>query len=482
MRKFIAVLPDLDALIDSDPLLTEYAFLLRNIRADGRYLLTEQAEEAVAKLNISGGAAWSDLQSYLTSTVQAEYKGEQLGLSAVRNLAYDPDPAVRKDAYEAEVKCYEKVRDGICFAINSIKRQAITETRLRGHESPLSRTLYEARMKRETLDALIAAIEESLPKFREYLRAKGRALGHENGLPWYDLFAPMGRSDRKYTVEQARDELLSLFGTFDAGMRDVIARAFDEQWIDFYPRDGKTGGAFCNGIHPIGQFRILTNFDGSFSSVSTLAHELGHGFHDQCILSHRILNSSYCMPLAETASIFNEQVLATAALKRADGPQERLALLEGSIQEACQVICDIYSRFRFESALFDRRENEFMFPDTLCRMMLEAQAAAYGDGLDPQIRHPYMWACKSHYYSADLNFYNFPYAFGCLFARGLYEKYAAEGSSFVPKYKELLRAATVNTVEDTAAMVGVNVTDIEFWRSGLRSIADEIDEYVALLG
>lgn len=481
-RKYIASLPDLDGLIASDPLLTEYGYLLRNIREDSRYLLSEEAETVIAKLNISGGSAWGDLQNYLTSTVQAEYQGGKLGLAAVRNLAYDADPKVRRDGYEAELACYEKIRDGLSFSLNSIKQEVITETKLRGYGSPLARTLLESRMKKETLDALLAAIEEFLPKFRAYLRAKGRALGHENGLPWYDLFAPMGRYDRKYTPEQARDELLSLFDTFDTELKEVMARAFDERWIDFFPRDGKAGGAFCCGIHPIGQFRILTNFDGTFSSVATLAHELGHGFHDQCVFTaHRILNGEYSMPVAETASIFNEQVLAAAALKRASDAQERLALLENKIQDACQIICDIYSRYRFETELFSRRENEFMFPDTLCQMMLAAQDEAYGDGLDPVLRHPYMWACKGHYYSTGLSFYNFPYAFGGLFARGLYAKYMAEGAPFVPKYKALLRATTVNTVEDTAAMADINLADIDFWRSGLQSIADEIDEYIALL-
>ena len=482
LKQFIAGREDLEALIAADPLLTEYAYLLRTIKEDGAHLLSEQAEDIVARLNISGGAAWGDLQSYLTSTVTAELRGETMGLAAVRNKAYDADADVRREGYEAELRCYDKIKDGVAFALNSIKQQVITETRLRGYASPLERTLRESRMSRATLDALMTAIDEYLPKFRAYLRAKGRALGHENGLPWYDLFAPMGHLGRTYTVEQAREELTGLFSTFDGELRDLVARAFDESWIDFFPRDGKQGGAFCSGIQPIGQSRVLTNFDGTFSDVSTLAHELGHAFHNYCVMgTHRILNGDYSMPVAETASNFNELILADAALKRADDPQEQLALIEGGLQDVCQIICDIDSRYLFETAVFENRESEFMFPDKLCRMMLDAQERTYGDGLDPALRHPYMWVCKGHYYSADLSFYNFPYAFGGLFARGLFAQYRAEGAAFVPKYKALLRATTVHSVEDTAALAGIDLTKPDFWRQGLQNVAEQIDRFIELV-
>lgn len=481
-RRFVAGLPQLEELIAADPLLGEYAYLLRTTRDDARYLLSEQAEEILAKMDISGGAAWGDLQSYLTSNVTADYRGERLGLAAVRNLAYSRDPAVRRDAYEAELKSYERIRDSVAFSLNSIKKQVLTESALRGFSSPLAETLRDSRMRPETLEALLGAIREYLPKFRAYLRAKGRALGHENGLPWYDLFAPMGRMERTYTTEQARDELLTLFSAFDGELRDTVARAFREEWIDFYPREGKQGGAFCSALFPVGQFRVLTNFGGAFSDVSTLAHELGHGFHDMCVMkAHRPLNGDYSMPVAETASNFNELILADAAYARAQDDQERLALLEGGLQDVCQIICDIYSRYLFESAVFARRENEFMFADELCAMMLEAQEQAYGDGLDPQLRHPYMWACKGHYYSSGLSFYNFPYAFGGLFARGLFAQYKREGAAFVPRYKALLRATTVGTVEDTAALAGIDLTRPDFWRAGLQGVAEQIDRFLALV-
>ena len=259
----------------------------------------------MARMSLSGADAWEELQSYLTSSVQVDFRGGKTTLSAIRNLAYDPDPATRREAYEAELACYPKIADSVAYSLNSIKLQMLNDCRLRGYESPLQRALYNARMQRKTLDAMFSAIDKYLPKFWAYLRGKAKALGHENGMPWYDMFAPMGENDKTYTLEQARDVLLKLFGSFDGELRAMGEEAFDNAWIDFYPREGKVGGAFCCGIQAIRQSRILTNFDGTYSDLVTLAHELGHAFHNVNLYSHRPLNKHYSMPVAETASTFN---------------------------------------------------------------------------------------------------------------------------------------------------------------------------------
>lgn len=481
MKAYIAAQKDLDQLIAADPLLTDYKYLLTTIREDSKYLLSEREEEIMARMSISGADAWSELQNVLTSSVPVAYNGETTNLSAIRNLAYDPDPAVRKSAYEAELGCYDRIADSVAYSLNSIKLQVINECELRGFASPLEKTVHDAAMKMETLDALMSAIDEELPAFHKYLRVKARALGHEGGLPWYDLFAPMGKSGKKYTVDEARDYLLNLFAGFDKSLHDMVERAFKEEWIDFYPRSGKSGGAFCAALPCQKESRILTNFDGSFSDIVTLAHELGHAFHGQNIFTHRIMNMDYSMPVAETASTFNENVVMNAAISAAQSREEKIALIEGQLSDACQIICDIYSRYLFESAVFAERREKFMSADDLCAMMLDAQKKAYGDGLDHSVLHPYMWVCKSHYYSGGTSFYNFPYAFGGLFARGLYAQYRQEGAAFVEKYKKLLNATTVMSVEDTAKIAGIDITDKAFWKQGLRSFAEEIDEFCALV-
>ena len=477
-QEWASSLPNLLELVAQDEVLKEYTFLFANMKENSRFLLPGRGEEIMAKLSLSGGNAWSDLQQFLTSTVPVTYRGEKTNLSVIRNMAYDPDPAVRKDAYEAELACYERIADPIAFALNSIKLETITDCELRGYEGALDRTLKEAHMSRATLDAMLGAMDEYLPKFWQYLKAKAKLLGYENGLPWYDLFAPMGTMTGKYTAEGSRDYLVKLFSGFDSELADMVARAFDNAWIDFYPRDGKAGGAFCSEVNCLGESRILTNFDGQFGDVVTLAHELGHAFHNQCIDGHRMLNRDYSMPLAETASTFNECIIMNAAIKEAQNDGERLALIESQLQDATQVICDIYSRYRFETMVFQRRGEEFMNAQTLCNMMTEAQKQSYGDGLDERVMHPYMWVCKSHYYGPT--FYNFPYAFGALFARGLYAQYERDGAAFVPKYKKLLYTTPIASAEDTAKVADIDLTDKAFWRSALQTIADKIDLFCQL--
>ena len=472
-------LPNLMELVEGDENLKDYTFLFKNMAESSRYLLPGIGEAVAAKLSLSGGDAWSEMQQYLTSTVPVTYRGETTNLSAIRNLAYDPDPQVRKDAFEAEIACYDRIKDPVAYALNSIKLETISDCQLRGYESPLHRTVKHNDMKMETLDAMLAAMDAYAPKFWQYLKAKAKALGHENGLPWYDLFAPMGKTSTKFTAEDARNYLVTLFAEFDQELSDMVASAFDNAWIDFYPRDGKAGGAFCADANHICESRILTNFDGMFGDVVTLAHELGHAFHNQCIFSHRPLNQGYSMPLAETASTFNECVVMASAIAKAADKEEKIALIESQLQDATQIICDIYSRFRFEKSVFDNREEKFMNADDLCNQMMEAQKLSYGDGLDPNALHPYMWICKSHYYGPT--YYNFPYAFGGLFARGLYAQYEKEGAAFVPKYKKLLNTTPIATAEDVAKVADIDLTDVGFWRAALQTIADQIDTLCALL-
>ena len=478
-QDWAAKLPDLMELVMADEKLKNYEFLFRNMQENVRYLLPGQGEEIMARMQLSGGNAWSDLQGFLTSTVPVSYNGETTNLSTIRNLAHNADPAVRKAAYEAELLCYDRIKDAVAFALNSIKLETINDCQLRGYESPLERVLKNSYMKRETLDAMFSAIDEYLPKFWQYLKVKAKVLGHENGLPWYDMFAPMGASSTKFTAESARDFLVELFRGFNPEEADMIAEAFDNAWIDFYPRDGKSGGAFCAGIESLGESRILTNFCGTFSDVVTLAHELGHAYHNLCIRDHQPLNRDYSMPVAETASTFNECVVMAAAIEKAADKAEKLALIENQLQDATQIICDIYSRYRFESRVFENREAQFMDADALSDMMLQAQKECYGDGLDHNVLHQYMWVNKSHYYGPS--FYNFPYAFGGLFARGLYAQYEAEGESFVPKYKKLLYTTTVATAEDTAKVADIDLTDKTFWRNALQTIADQIDLFCQLV-
>ncbi len=478
-EKFAGNLDDLDSVIESDELLSQYKFYFEEIKNDISHMMSDEAEALFAKMNISGGKAWGDLFSHLTSTVKVDYNGEVTSLSAIRGLADSEDPAVRKSAFEAEIACYDKIKDSIAFALNSIKAQVNLEAELRGYADPLAMTLKQSRMEKATLDAMLEAMREAMPAFRKYLRHKAKLLGYENGLPWYEILAPMGKAgSESFSVEDAHKYLVEHFATFAPDLAEMVDRAFNEEWIDFYPRAGKVGGAFCSNLPFVGQSRILTNFSGSFGSVVTLAHELGHAYHGQQIQSHRPLNTGYTMPVAETASNFNELIIVNDAIAKSEG-EEKIQLIESQIQDSTQIIVDIYSRFLFEDEVIRRRNDTFLYANELEKIMTNAQKEAYGDGLDPECLHPYMWCCKSHYYRAGLSYYNFPYAFGGLFSRGLYAKYLEEGEAFLPKYRELLRATTVDTVENVAAIAGIDLTRPEFWRESLKTITDQIEMFIS---
>ena len=465
--------------ITADENLKDYEFYFAEAKQQYKHLLSDELEDVIAKFSISGGDGWEQLFEAMTSGVEGEFKGEKVTLSEIRNMAYDADAAVRKEAYETELKMYDTIKEPIAFALNNIKQQVLTETSLRGFESPLAQTLEASRMSRQTLDALLEAIREYLPQFRAYLKHKASLLGHENGLPFYDLFAPIGESSRRFTIEESKEFLLENFKGFSEDLAQMTKEAYENNYIDFLPRKGKVGGAFCSNLPFIKQSRILTNFSGSLSDVVTIAHELGHAYHGLHIENHRVLNQEYSMPVAETASTFNENIVMNTVINEASDA-EKVALLESQLQDTTQIIVDIYSRYLFESAVFENREKSFMFSKDLEQLMLDAQKEAYGDGLDPDAMHPYMWACKPHYYSSGLSFYNFPYAFGGLFSKGLYAIYQEQPEGFVEKYQELLRATTVTSAEDTAKVLGVDVTDSAFWKKALAQVADNIEQFIAL--
>ncbi len=477
VEKYISNIENLDSYIQQDETLSAYTYFLTSIQEGAKYTLDESVEETIAKMNLFAGKAWKDQFSYLTSSLEIDMDGESVTLSEIRNLAYDPDQEVRKKAYQAELKGYAKIKDAIAFSLNNIKAQVNMTSSMRRFPSALDEALHKADMKRETLDAMIEAMKEYMPKFREYLKRKATLLGHTNGLPFYDLFAPVGEDDTKYSIEEARVYLHKQFSTFSTELADMLNRAYDEEWIDFYPKKGKVGGAFCYNMPKQEQSRILLNYDGFLTDIVTLAHELGHAFHGQQIATHKPLNLSYSMPVAETASTFNENIIMNAAIQEASG-DAKIALMESQLQDTTQIILDIYSRFVFESTVFERKKEEFLFPEQLEQIMLDAQKEAYGDGLDPNQLHPYMWVCKGHYYSEALSFYNFPYAFGGLFARGLYALYMEDRNTFVSKYNDLLHATTITSVEDCAKTMGIDLSDKAFWLKSLASYSEVIDAFL----
>lgn len=474
---------DLDDLANKSDVIKTYLFILKSNQEEAKHMLSDKEEVLASKLSLVGSNSWGDLQGQLTANLSIKVEGfeENMPLSAVRNLAYDHSEKVRKAAYEAELAAYKQIEDSVAMALNNIKREVNIMMPLRGYKDALEKTLKQSRMSKATLDAMIEAIKDEAPKFREYFKLKARALGHKNGLPFYDLFAPMGSMHKTYTIEEAKELVLDVYGSFSKPLYELGKEAFENRWIDVLPKEGKSGGAFCAGLDNHNESRVLTNFTGSLSDVQTLAHELGHAYHGRVVLDNAPLNRDYPMPLAETASIMCQTLMAKKMINDMTDPNELLTVVEESLQEDSQCVIDILSRFLFESKVLEQPISRPLSALDMCNFMLEAQDESYGDGLDPEYKHPYMWLCKGHYYSAGLNFYNWPYAFGLLFGKGLYKQYLKDKETFVKNYDQMLRNTGFMSVEDVAMSMNIDVTKKDFWIESLKFIEEDIDLFEKLL-
>lgn len=483
IKNWIGKISELNSIIEKSELLKKHAFFLNETKENSKHYLSDKEEAVIAKMKNTGSSAWAKLRDLLTSNLRVDIeldgKIEKLPLTIIRNMAYDKDGVLRKKAYEAELRAYEKIEDSVASCLNGIKGEVITTVKMRGYKSPLEETLLNSRMDEETLNAMLIAMKESFPSFRKYFRKKGELLGKKNGLPFYDMFAPVGSANMDFPYEQGKKFVYENFKTFSPKLAEYAKKAFDNNWIDVEPREGKVGGAFCENIHTIGESRFMLNYGGKFSDVVTLAHELGHGYHGECLKEESILNSDYPMPIAETASTFCETIVKKAAVKSAS-KEEAFAILEAELSDCAQVIVDIYSRFLFESEVFKKRENSSLSAQELNQIMINAQIESYGDGLDKDYLHPYMWLCKPHYYDAFYNFYNFPYAFGLLFAKGLYAEYIKKGSRFAEDYDKLLSVTGKMKIAEVTKLMGIDIHDVEFWKNSLKTIEEDIDEFVKL--
>ena len=410
-----------------------HEFILLESAEQAKYLMSQAEETLAAELTLSGGSAFGKLQGTLTSqmTVDFELDGEvkKMPMPALINLRSHPDESVRRRGYEAENKAWEGVQETLAACLNGVKGETLILDRKRGREDNVHASIDSARIDRATLEAMLGAMRDSFPMFRRYFNHKAKLIGKEK-LAWWDLFAPLGKTDKVYSWEEARDFIVTNFNKFSPELGAFAKHAMDNNWIDGEQREGKRGGAFCMGVPAVKESRILANFDGSFDQVGTLAHELGHAFHNECAYQagKTELQQATPMTLAETASIMCETIATEAALAETTDRDEVLAILEAQMNNASQVVVDIYSRYLFEKEVFERRAKSELSADEINDIMERAQKATFGDGLDEKYLQKYMWTWKPHYYSAGFSFYNYPYTFGLLFATGLYAIYKKRGA------------------------------------------------------
>ncbi len=453
-----------------------FIFFLNESLKDQKFQMTPEEENLAADLSRSGGSAWGRLQETLSSTLKTEWKpGDWKTVTQLRLMASNPNREIRRQAWEKELRCWESAETAFAASLNGVKGFSETLNKRRGYSSTQERSVRQARMAPETLEAMIESMKESLPDFRSYMKKKAAFMKLDR-LSWFDIIAPLEGESRQWSWEETREFIERNFATLSPEYADFARKAFAEKWIDAPPAEGKVGGAYCISFPLQEESRIMTNFDGAFTDVSTIAHELGHGWHHEVLKNAPALHRDYPMTLAETASIFSEILVFQGYYRNAD-ENERKGLLESSLSDSNQVITDILSRFLFEKELMERRAGGELSAEELKEMMLRAQEATYGDALHPEERHPWMWAVKGHYYSQDLGFYNFPYAFGLLFGWGLYSLYEEMGSEFAPLYRKVLQMTGRATAEECAAAAGIDITEKAFWQRSLGMISRQIEDF-----
>jgi pepF/M3 family oligoendopeptidase len=473
---------DIEALIAGSPVAREHAYFLHRAVARSAHLMSPAEEALAADLGPAAGSAWGRLHGNLSSQIMVEVEGEQgserLPMSEVRNLAHHAERDVRARAWRSELDAWRSHELPLAAALNGVKGEVVTLAQRRSWDGPLDEAVFANAIDQEVLEALLGEARASFPDFRRYFKLKAAALGVP-ALAWYDLFAPMGAPDRIWTWPLATSFIEERFDAFSPRMGGLARRAVAEDWIDAEPRPGKAGGAYCMWVGGPNS-RILQNFSTGYDGVSTLAHELGHAYHNLTQTDLGPLLRSTPMCLAETASTFCETIIKEAALEDASA-DEQVYILEQSLQGSGQIVVDILSRFDFERAICEKRLTRELSADEFCALMLEAQEGTYGDGLDPDARHPYMWAVKGHYYRPGQSFYNFPYLFGLLFGLGLYAEARRDPAGFPERYDSLLRDTGNATASDLAARFGIDLRATQFWRAGLDVVRADIDRLEALL-
>lgn len=473
---------DLDRAIEESGTAAGHAYFLARSREEAAHLMPPEMEALAARLAVTGSSAWGKLHSDVTSQIQVDYElhGERSRhpMTAIRNMAFDPDSEVRQAAYRAELAAWRTWQVPLAGALNSIKGEVNTVNEERHWPSALDRALFENHIDRKALDAMRSAVEAAFPHFRRYLRTKARLLGSEK-LPWRDLFAPPPGEPPSWSFAESREFIRDQFSGFSPRLGQLAERAFTERWIDAEPRPGKVGGGFCMRVRD-GESRILVNFAPNYDGMSTIAHELGHAYHNLNRAHRTMIQADTPMTLAETASTFCETIVQKSALERVDAPGQ-IHILEAVLQGHCQLVVDIASRMLFEEEVFGRRVVRDLSPQEFCDAMTRAQLATYGDALDPDELHPYMWAVKPHYYDAEGSFYNFPYTFGFLFSLGLYARYQADPKDFSLRYDDLLSRTGMRSAAELAQEFDVDVADEAFWKESLAVVQEDIDRFESLV-
>ncbi|MFE7061155.1 M3 family oligoendopeptidase [Sutcliffiella sp. NPDC057660] len=458
----------------------EYVLNERRRRANDK--LSADQEKLVTSLAVDGYHAWGKLYNSLVGTIKVKVKenGEvkELSVGQAHNRFSDGSREVRKEVAKAWKEAWENQADTIAAALNHLAGFRLQVYEQRGWESVLQEPLDNNRMKQETLDTMWQVITDHKGTLTKYLNRKAELLGLEK-LSMYDVSAPLTAEETKLSYQEGADFIIEQFSKFGPELTEFTKKAFEDRWIEAEDRAGKRPGGFCTSFPVSGQSRIFMTYSGTLSNVSTLAHELGHAFHQHAMHGVPTLNRFYASNVAETASTFAEMIVADAAVKYAKDEKEKISLLEDKIQRSVAFYMNIHARFLFETRFYEERKNGLVSVEKLNELMVEAQKEAYCGALDEY--DSTFWASKMHFFITQVPFYNFPYTFGYLFSLGIYSQALEEGTNYEDKYISLLKDTASMTVEDLARKhLGVDLTQRDFWEKAVKKSLEDVEEFLEL--
>jgi oligoendopeptidase F len=463
-------------------------FFLQRLREQARYSMATELEELAADLATDGLDGWSRLYDVLSGTLSFEMRypdgrSERLPMSARRSLLSDSDRNVRRAAFAGGNEAWQSVADTAAAALNHIAGTRHTLYARRNIEHFLDAALFDAAISKRSLDAMMQAVLSHAEVPRRFLRLKARTLGLSE-ISWYDLEAPLPLpSDGRIDWPLAKSTVGAAFGRAYPELARYFEQVIDRNWVEWEPRTGKRPGAFCTGSELINQSRIFMTFQGSLGDVSTLAHEVGHGFHNHAMRDLRIFARHYPMTLAECASTFAEMLLNDGMLadpRTTDA--ERAQLLAHTLSDGTIFLLDIPVRYEFEKSFYEERHKTELSVSRLKALMEETQHRIFGDCLAEDGVDPYFWASKLHFYISGVSFYNFPYTFGYLLSRSLYLEFKRQGPSFLPRYEAFLRRTGSGPAEDVAKQaLGWDLESPEFWARAIESLDEPMQQLSALL-
>ncbi|PZE21256.1 M3 family oligoendopeptidase [Paenibacillus xerothermodurans] len=464
----------------NSPQLDEIAFPLQERRELAAEKLPPEQETLAHELAIDGYHGWGEAYNTTVSKFRVKFEedGRTLELSAgqAANKMHHPNRAVRQQLFKLWEKEWSEHADYCADALNHLAGFRLRLYERRGWKDTLKEPLAINRMSKETLDTMWDVIDRGKDIFVQYLQRKAKLLGLER-LSWYDVEAPVGQGSQHFSYDEGAKLIVEQFREFSPNMADFAEHAFESRWIEAEDRPGKRPGGFCTSFPIAEETRIFMTYAGTASNVATLAHELGHGYHQHVMNDLPALAQEYAMNVAETASTFAEMVVSDAAIKSASSEEERLTLLEDRIQRSVAFYMNIHARFLFETRFYEERGKGLVSVDKLNEMMEQAQREAFRDSLAEY--HPHFWASKLHFYITDVPFYNFPYTFGYMFSSGIYAEAVRQGGEFEDKYVALLRDTGRMTVEQLAEKhLGVNLRKPDFWQRALDLTAEDVREFL----